>query len=362
MAEKSASERTEKATPERLRKAREKGQIPESKEVSSAVMIGALLVAMALGAERLFGWLTLQVSEGLSLSLAGPMDVRTFVHLLQTRATGCLTALAPFLAVTVVASAFGSMAVGGWAFSVKALKPDMSRLSPIKGLKNLFSFRSIMQLLIATVKLAVIVAIAWHYLGSRFDAVLLLQWATPQATLYAIGRLILGLVARIVVALVAIALVDMLYQRWNYKRQLRMTHQEVKEERRQHEASPEIKGRIRAAQLAAARRRMLQEVPTADVVVTNPDHYAVALRYDAETMDAPRVVAKGADFLCQKIKEVARKHNVPIVERPHLARALYTAVEVDQVVPETLFVAVAEVLAMIYRMRRKTQTSRQGRS
>ena len=362
MAEKAASERTEKPTSERLKKAREKGQIPQSREVPSAMMIGALLVAMALMAERLFGWLTLQVSEGLSLCPAGPMDGRTFAHLLQMRATGCLAVLAPFLAAAVAASAFGSMAVGGWAFSVKALKPDLGRLSPIKGLKNLFSFRSIMQLLIATAKLAVIVAIAWHYLGSRFDVVLSLQWTTPQATLCAIGRLIFGLVARIAVALAAIALVDMLYQRWNYKRQLRMTRQEVKEERRQHEASPEVKGRIRAAQMAAARRRMLQDVPTADVVVTNPDHYAVALRYDAETMDAPQVVAKGADFLCQKIKEIARKHNVPIIERPHLARALYAAVEVDQVVPETLFVAVAEVLAMIYRMRKKNQASRQGRS
>ncbi len=229
-------------------------------------------------------------------------------------------------------------------------------------MKRLLSLRSVVQLLIAIVKLTVILAIAWSYMGNRFGELLLLQWTTPQATMYGIGRLIFGLVARIAVALVIIALADLLYQRWNYKRQLRMTRQEVKEDRRQHEAPPEIKARIRAVQIAAMRKRMLQEVPTADVVITNPTHYAVALRYDAETMGAPQVVAKGADFLCQKIKEIARKHNVPIIERPHLARTLYAAVEVDQVIPETLFIAVAEVLAMIYRLRRKTQISGQGRS
>jgi len=360
MAEKPASERTEKPTPERLKKARQGGRIPESREVPSAVVMAALLGAMALMAGRLFEWLSVQAREGLSLCPPGSMDTDAFLHLFQARGMHCLAVLGPFLAVGATASVLGSVVVGGWTFSAKALKPDLARLSPINGLKGLVSFRSVVQLLVSMAKLAVIVGVAWQYLSGRLGALLALQWTTPQGALCGIGELIFALTARIAAALVVIALVDMLYQRWNHKRLLRMTRQELKEERRQHEVSPEVRSRIRAAQLAAARKRMLLEVPLADVVVTNPTHYAVALRYDAQTMDAPQVVAKGADFLCQKIKEIADKHGVPIVERPELARTLYAAVEVGQVIPETLFVAVAEVLAMVYRLRRRNQTSQAG--
>ncbi len=352
MADKPASERTEKPTSEHLKKARNKGQIPESKEVSSAVMMGALFVAMVLMGGRFFGWMTEQVIEGLSLSPAGPMNGGDFAHLLQVRGKECLLLLGPFLATVAGASMFSSVVVGGLVFSPKAIRLNWGNISPINGMKRLLSLRSVVQLLISIVKLAVILAITWSYMGDHFDELFLLQWTTPQAILYGIGRLLFGLVARIVVALVFIALADLLYQRWNYTKQLRMTRQEVKEERKQQETSPETKGRIRALQIAAMRKRMLQDVPTADVVITNPTHYAVALRYDAENMNAPQIVAKGADFLCEKIKEIANEHGVQIVEKPELARALYATVEVGQAIPDTLFVAVAEVLAMIYRLRK----------
>ncbi len=352
MPEKPASERTEKPTDERLKKAREEGQFAQSQEVPSAFVIGLLVVMLVLMASRLSQWFISQLHEGLTLHMTGSMDSGMFAELMNSRGTECLTILAPFLAAAACISFFGSALVGGLSFAPKALRLDLKRISPIKGIKNLFSLKSVVKLLISIVKLVVLLTIAWQYLSGRLDTLVSLQWAAPEGILCGIAGLILGLAGRIVVALLAIAGADMLYQRWNYKRQLRMTRQEVKEERKQHEVSPEVKGRVRAMQLAMARKRMLQEVPNADVVVTNPTHYAVALRYDAKTMNAPEVVAKGADFLCEKIKEIAAENDIPVVEKPELARALYSTAEVGQAIPEVLFVAVAEILAMIYRMRK----------
>ncbi len=358
MAEKGASAKTEKATPERLKKARAKGQVPQSQEVPSALMIGSLLILLALMSGQLYQWFATRLSGGLSLHVSGSIDNEAFAELLHSSGAACLTVLAPFLFVAAGMSVMGSMAAGGWAFAPKAIKVDMSRISPIKGLKNLFTVKSVVKLLVSLAKLAVILVIAWQYIAGRMDSLLGLQWATPAGTLCAVAGFILGLAGRVVVALMAIACADLLYQRWNYKRELRMSRQEVKEERKQHEVAPEVKGRIRAVQMALARKRMLQDVPTADVVITNPVHFAVALRYDAGTMAAPQVVAKGADFLCRKIKEIAAEHNVPVIEKPELARTLYAAVEVGQVIPETLFITVAEVLAMIYRMRKNKRSGR----
>ncbi len=353
MAEKGASEKTEKATPERLKKARAEGQVAQSQEVPSALIIGSLLILLALMSDQIYRWFVTQLSGGLSLQVSGSMNNEAFAKLLHSSGAACLTVMAPFLFVAAGVSVLGSMAAGGWAFAPKAIRVDLSRISPIKGFKNLFALKSVVKLLVSLVKLAVILVIAWQYTAGRMDLLLGLQWATPAGTLYAVAGFILGLAGRIVVALMAIACADLLYQRWNYKRELRMSRQEVKEERKQHEVAPEVKGRIRAVQMAMARKRMLQDVPTADVVITNPTHYAVALRYDAGTMAAPQVVAKGADFMCRKIKEIAAEHDVPIIERPELARTLYAAAEVGQVIPETLFIVVAEILATIYRLRKK---------
>jgi flagellar biosynthetic protein FlhB len=180
-----------------------------------------------------------------------------------------------------------------------------------------------------------------------------LRWTTPTGCLFAIAKLVFGLIGRIAIGLLVIAGIDLLYQRWQWKKKLRMTMQEVKDERKQHELNPEIKGRMRALQMQMASKRMLQDVPTADVVVANPTHVAVALKYDSASMDAPQVIAKGADHLCERIKEIARENGVPVVEKPPLARTLYGSCEVGQSIPEGLFMAVAEVLATIYRMRKK---------
>jgi len=348
MPERPAAERSEKPTPDRLRRAREEGQIPQSAEVPSAIMIGAMLLALALASGRTYDRFCRQVRGGLSFHGA---DGAQFLGVFQAACLECLWIMAPFLLAAGAASLLGSVLVGGWAFAPKAMRLDFSRLAPSGGLKNFISSRSVAQLAVSLAKLAVILAVAWSFLGRRWGELVVLQWAQPHEAFGSTGRLILGLGVRITLALAAIAGADLLYQRWHYRRELRMTRQEVKEELRQHELSPEVRGRIRAVRLSMARRRMLQAVPTADVVVTNPTHVAVALKYDAGVMEAPQVVAKGADLLCLKIREIALAHGVPVVERPELARALYAAADVGQSIPQALFVAVAEVLAMIYRLR-----------
>jgi flagellar biosynthesis protein FlhB len=352
MAEKPASDRTEKATPERLRKARQKGQITQSQEIPSAFMIASLLVALVMTSGGMYEWFTTQVRQGLSLRATGSMGRDGLFEVFHSAGVDFLTVMTPFLLVAFGASVLSGVMVGGWVVAPKAIRLDFSKISPVKGMKNLISLRSIVKLLISMIKLATFLLIAWRYLSAQSDTLFSLQWATPEGLLGGIGTLVVGLGSRMAAALMVIAGADLLYQKWSYKRQLRMTRQEVKEERKQHEVSPEVKGRIRQVQAAMAQRQMLQDVPNADVIVTNPTHYAVAIQYDSETMEAPTMVAKGADFLCEKIKDIAAASDVPIVRKPTLARALYASVEPGQPVPETLFIAVAEILAMVYKLRK----------
>lgn len=353
MPEKPASERTEEATPERLRKAREEGQVPQSQELPSALMIGVLLLTLAVCGRSTCEWSIAQIRDAVSLGPAATGGSRGVVATLRQKASSAATAVLPFLLAAAAASVFASLVASGWAFSPKAARLRFDRISPARGLKNLFSARSLVRLVICLLKLAVIVGIVWHFLSDKLGVCRALRWATAEGALVGMARLVLGLLWRIAVGVLAIGGIDLLYQRWKHRRDLRMTRQEVKEERKQHEVSPEVKGRIRAVQIEMVRKRMLQEVPTADVVLANPTHVAVAIRYEAKSMEAPLVVAKGGDLLCEKIKEIARTHGVPVLHRPELARTLYAAVDVGKPIPEALFVAVAEVLAVIYRLRRR---------
>jgi flagellar biosynthetic protein FlhB len=356
MPEKPASERTQKPTAERLRKARQEGQVAQSKEVPSALMVVSLLLVLTFSAKSMFRWMAGQVREGMSLEWAGqPMTTELYAHLIQTKAVQSFLALVPFLLAALAVSVFGSLIVGGWAFSPKAMSLKFERLNPVSGFKRLFSLRSVVTLLISMAKLAALMTLLWVFLRDRMGLLLSLHHASPAALVAGMADLVFSLTVRVAMALGVIALIDMGFQKWKHKQELKMSRQEVKEERKEHELSPELRGRVRALQIEMARKRMLQDVPSADMVIVNPTHVAVAIKYDSGSMRAPEVLAKGGDFLCEKIKEIARAHNVPILHRPELARALYATVDVGQVVPDTLFVAVAEVLAMIYRMRRRRQ-------
>ncbi len=360
MAEKPASDRTEKATPERLRKAREEGRVPQSQEVNTAFAVGLMLIALSVAGPMVYEWLLEQMRNGLNFRLTGSLKTDSFCGVFQSRAIECMGVLAPFFLAASAASIFGGVLSGGWSFSTKALKLNFSRLSPAAGLKGLVSLKSLVTLLVSIAKLAVMICIAWSYLKGKSESLLGLYWARPDGVVLFTSQIILGLAIRLAIGLACIALVDLLYQRWNYQREMRMTKQEVKEERKHYEMPSEVKMRIRQIQSAMSRKRMLRRVAKADAVIVNPTHFAVALQYDSSTMPAPMVIAKGADHLCERIKEIARENNVPIIEKPELARALYATVEIDQVVPETLYVAVAEIIAMIYRLqnRRRKQESK----
>jgi len=335
-----------------LRKAREQGQVPQSQELPSALMLGMLLVMLGLLGSSLYTFFVVQVRDGVTIRPPGAVGPGTVRALLADKAGSTLMTLLPFLAAAAAVSVLASVLGSGWAFSPKAAQLKFERISPVRGLKNLISVRSAVRLVIAVLKLAVIGGLVYSYLRDKMPVCQSLRWTTPEGTVAGIAGLVFGLLARAAVGILVIGGIDLLYQRWKHRRDLRMTKQEVKEERKQHELSPEVRGRIRAIQIEMVRKRMLQEVPKADVVLTNPTHVAVALRYEAETMEAPIVVAKGADHLAEKIKEIARTHSVPVRHRPELARAIYTACDVGQPIPEALFVAVAEVLAMIYRLRK----------
>lgn len=352
---KPAAEKTEPPTHDRLRKAKREGKVPTSHELPLAMTLGTMVLAVALSASKLWQWFSYQIEQGFAFGAGRRLDIASITEILTGRGAEALTMIAPFMLAAGVASIASGVLVSGWVFAPKALRFNPAAINPVNGLKNLFSTRSLVRLVASILKLAVMVVIVVTYLWGRFDDCLALSWATPMASLTVIMEVIFGLVARFAVAMVVIALLDVLYQRWQHRQDLRMTKQEVKEERRQHELSPEVRGRLRRTQIAIVRKRMLHEVPASDVVITNPTHVAVALKYDAEAMSAPLVTAKGGDYLCERIKEIARAHGVPIVERPELARSIYATVEVGQAIPELLYVAVAEVLAMIYRLRNERQ-------
>lgn len=353
MPDQPAGEKTEEATPERLRKAKEEGKLPESKEVGSALMLTALLIVLFLTAGGMYDWLVNIVRRSVSFSIDGPPDGQVFLYAMKTQATGALLQVMPFLIAAFVASIFGSLISSGWAFSPKAVGLKVERINPVNGAKNLFSKKNLVMVVISLIKLSVISVIIYVYLRDKMGACLALGHTTPEGALVGIADLVFGVMIRLVIGLIVIAIIDLLYQRWKYKKDQMMTRQEVKEERKQYELPPEVRGKIRSIQIEMARKRMLQEVPDSDVVIVNPTHVAVALKYDQGKMRAPEVIAKGPDLLCEKIKEIARANNIPIVQRPELARALYHSVEPGDPVPETLFVAVAEVLAMIYRLKQK---------
>ncbi|NBB95032.1 MAG: flagellar biosynthesis protein FlhB [Planctomycetes bacterium] len=357
MADSGAQDKTEQPTPHRLRKARREGQVAQSQEVPSAIMTAMFLLMLTTLGGTILHWAQNTVVLSIAAVGHGVGDGETVRDAFRVHGLAMGKVVAPFLIAFVVAGIAGSVVVGGLNFTTKAVKFDWGAISPVKGVKQMVSLQSLMKLLMAILKLIMMITICYLYLRNRRDALLELRWGSPAEIIERVAWLIFGLLLRIVIALLVIAAIDLIYQKWQYKRKLRMSKQEVKEEHKQHEGSPEMRSRIRQTQMQMVQRRMFQDVPDADVVITNPTHVAVALKYDPGEMDAPLVVAKGPDELAMKIREIAKAHDVPIIERPPLARTLYASVEIGQPVPEDLFVAVAEVLAMIYRMRRKRRAA-----
>ncbi len=354
MADKPAAERTEQPTARRLSKAKEKGQLPRSQELSSFVCIAVLLTALVLMAPTLMHWFEDILKSGLSGDRSVLADPGAFTGFFRRQGVDFLLLILPIMAaLSAGAIVTGVVISGGFNYTPGAVKFDLAAISPGSGLNKLFNVQSMVRLGISIVKLAFIILIAWFFLQTRIEELARLRWTWSMGLLAGILSLICGLVIRVCVGLLIIGLIDMVFQKWKHIQDLKMTKQEVKEERKQTEGSPEVKNRIRRLQFEAALRRMTEEIPKADVVVVNPEHVAVALKYDAEQMQAPLLLVKGADHMAARIREIARAYGVPIIRRPQLARSIYATVKPGEPIPEHLYAAVAEVLALIYRLRKQ---------
>jgi len=351
MSQNSGQEKTEQATPKRLRESREKGQIARSRDLNSLILLLVASGGLLVFGETMLRGMVRQMYSGFMLSRDVLFDATQLQYFLGRALVDALQAFTPLLGMLFIAALLAPMALGGWSFSPKAVIPNWGKLNPAKGLGRMFSRRAPVEGLKAFAKFAV-VAIA--------SAILLSQWASD---IFMLGneplRSGLAHTAHIVgwsfiavsSVLVLIAAVDVPFQLWDHANKLKMTKQEVKDEQKQTDGSPEIKSRIRAVQRQMAQQRMMEDIPDADVIVTNPTHYAVALRYDQDGNGAPTVVAKGADLIAAQIRKVANAHDVAIVEAPPLARALYFNTDIGQEIPAGLYVAVAQLLAYVYQLK-----------
>jgi flagellar biosynthetic protein FlhB len=350
MAEESHLERTEPASPRRLEQAREEGNVARSPELSAFAVLAAALAAFWFYGETLLGGLKRLTVRGLTLDGAAVRDPAAMGERLYELATEALTLSAPLLGATVIAALVAPLAIGGWSFAPSALLPKFSRISPLSGFERMFSMRGIVELGKALLKATLIGGVALLVLWKGKDAMLDLAGQPFETALAAAAGLVLMSVLTVAAVMSAIAAVDVPLQLWQYARNLRMTREDLKRETKETEGDPHVKAAIRAQQRAAARKRMMAEIPKASVVVTNPTHFAVALRYES-SMRAPIVVAKGADLLAARIRGIAELHHVPILEAPPLARALYTHTDLGEQIPEKLYTAVAEVLAYVFQLR-----------
>jgi flagellar biosynthetic protein FlhB len=260
--------------------------------------------------------------------------------------------MAPLLGVIFIVSIIANVAQVGFMLSPASIQPEFSKLNPLNGINRLFSLNSLVELVKNILKMAVIGFVAYNVVRGEIDGFMLLADQTPFSFLFYLGRITFKVILTIGWVLLAISILDYAYQRWEFEKSLKMTKQEVKDEMKNSEGNPLIKGRIKKLQREMARRRMMAAIPKADVVITNPTHLAIAIQYDQHKEIAPRVVAKGADFIAEKIREVARKHSVPLVENKPLAQVLYKVVDVNEVIPENLYRSVAEVLAYVYSLRK----------
>ncbi|MCP1643673.1 flagellar biosynthesis protein FlhB [Pseudomonas citronellolis] len=347
----SGQDKTEEPTEKRRREARKKGQLPRSRELNTLSVLmagaGALLVYGAHLAEVLMG----VMRNSFEMSRETAMRSESMLELLGTAARGAAEGLWPILLVLLCAALLGPISLGGWLFSGEALAPKFSRMNPLEGIKRMFSAKSVLELFKALIKFVVVLTVAVLVLRSDKEALLALLHQPLQTAIVESVKVVGWSAFWMACSLLLIAAVDVPYQLWDNRQKLLMTKQEVRDEYKDSEGKPEVKAKVRRLQREMAQRRMMQAVPDADVVITNPTHFAVALKYDAAAGGAPRLLAKGNDFLALKIREVAQEHKVTVLESPALARAVYYSTELDQEIPAGLYLAVAQVLAYVYQLR-----------
>lgn len=344
-------EKTERATPKKREKAREKGQVAKSREVASVAVLLACLAFFWFGSHAILEkmmaltrWLFTQSGEF-------NVDCNNIQHLSINLVYKSFAMLFPLLMAAFSMALLVNYVQVGFVFSAESVQPKLSKIDPVKGFQKLFSIRSLVELAKNIFKISIVGFVAYITIKGEAENFIPLPDQSVWGILICIGGVAFKIIFRVCLALIILAVLDYIYQKWEFEKNLKMSKQEVKDELRRTEGDPIIRARIKRLQRDAARKRMMASVPGADVVITNPTHLAVALRYDQASAFAPKVVAKGAGFIAENIKDIARKNNVPIIDNKPLARVLYKKVEVDEIIPANLYRAVAEVLAFVYSMK-----------
>ncbi|MEZ8036968.1 flagellar biosynthesis protein FlhB [Vibrio crassostreae] len=351
MAESDGQERTEDATPKRLQQAKEKGQVARSKELASASVLIVGAIALMWFGESMAKALFEAMQRLFSLSRDEIFDTNKLLEIAGGALVNLLFPLFLILITLFVAAVIGAAGVGGINFSMQAAMPKASKLNPLSGIKRMFGLQSWVELLKSILKVALVSGMAIYLIqASQHDLMQLSMDVYPQNIFHALD-ILLNFILLISCSLLIVVAIDIPFQIWQHADQLKMTKQEVKDEFKDTEGKPEVKGRIRMLQREAAQRRMMADVPQADVIVTNPEHFSVALRYKQNQDKAPIVVAKGVDHMAMKIREIARENDIYIVPAPPLARALYHTTELEQQIPDGLFTAVAQVLAYVFQLK-----------
>lgn len=352
MSEESDLEKTEEASPRRLEKAREDGDVARSRELVTLVILGAGISGLWLTSGSLGTTFGGALQHGLQFDRKSAFDASHMLTQAGSMVLEGLLAIAPFFGMMMLAALVGPIILGGWLFSTKAIAPNFGKLNPLAGIGRMFSTQSLAELTKALAKSLLVGLVAWWVISGHVgDMVALMGEPAHRALPHAI-RMIVVDCAVIAATLVIVAMIDVPYQLWSHAKKLRMSREDLRQEHKESEGDPHVKANIRRMQQQVAKRRMMAEVPKADIVVTNPTHFAVALKYRDGDMRAPIVVAKGSDLVAQRIRELAKEHNVAVLEAPPLTRALFKHTRLGDEIPAGLYTAVAEVLAWVYQLKR----------
>lgn len=352
-------EKTERPTSKKLEDARKEGQVAKSKEIANAFGILAFFLIlkiyignMGISFIEYFNAVYSQIPDIIKM-FGGNLPVASLQMIIRIMMLRLLLIIAPILLIGFAVAMICDIAQVKWRPTSKPLKPKFNKLNPVKGFGRIFSANSLVELIKSVAKLAVIGYMVYSYLKGRVGQIFLLYDITLERAIGLIGEIVIDLGIRIAAVYMIIAFLDYAYQKWKFKEDMKMTKQEVKDEYKNQEGDPQIKGKQKQRMREASMRRMMQQLPEADVVITNPTHYAVAIKYDPDKYDAPYVLAKGENYLAQRIKDVAKENDIEIVENKPLARMLYANVEVGELIPPELYQAVAEVLAFVYHLKGK---------
>jgi flagellar biosynthetic protein FlhB len=350
MADSDSGEKTEEPTAKKLSDARKKGQIARSKELGTMfVLVGSAAALMVVG-EALVNAMTMMMTRLFSLNRQEVMDIHALFKVVMESVGYVVSPLLWIFTIILIAAFVGNTLLGGMNFSVEAMAPKASKLSPLAGFKRMFGAKAVVELVKSLLKFFVVFIVAYLLLSTYFDEILSLSVELLPLNIAHAVDLLLWMFLILTVSLVIIAVIDAPYQIWDHNRQLKMSLKDIKDEMKSSEGSPENKGRIRRTQYEISQRRMMSDVPDSDVVITNPTHFSVALKYDAAAGGAPTIVAKGIDEMAMHIRTIAKEHGVEIIQSAALARSLYYTAELNEDVPEELFAAVAQVLAFIFQL------------